>query len=156
MNKDVQKARHLIAVVHLMNVRLVNCSAKAGIRLADVTDEMGPEFSHSAKAVQGSEPGVFYVLSGLRVRVVSESSEVSHAELNVQFELEYRVPSDFKPTRSEISAFARVNGVFNAWPYFREFVQSTSQKMDLPVIILPVYRVPQAPRPSAAQEPITP
>jgi hypothetical protein len=109
---------------------------------------MRPQYTHSARAAsEGVKNGVFYVIASLAVRIISESDEREHAVMKVQFELEYRLPSEFLASRSELAAFAKVNGVFNAWPYFREFLQSTSQKMDLPVILLPVYRVPQPPRP---------
>jgi hypothetical protein len=108
---------------------------------------MHPQFSHTARlSSEGLRDSTFYVIASLTVSIVSESDQKEHATMKVQFELSYRLPSDFAASRSELNAFAKVNGVFNAWPYFREFVQSTSQKMDLPVILLPVYRVPQPTR----------
>lgn len=52
------------------------------------------------------------------------------------------------------TAFANVNGIFNAWPYIRELVQTTATRMGLPPLVLPVYRVgPQATRaPGALQK----
>ena len=38
-------------------------------------------------------------------------------------------------------AFAEMNGVFNTWPYFREFLQASLARMNLPVFTLPVFRV---------------
>jgi hypothetical protein len=151
VNAEIQKARRLIAAVSLANVRLLDASAKTRIRLADITEGMHPQFSHSARvSSEGLRDGVFYVIAALAVRIVSGADEKEHASMKVQFELEYRLPSDFQASRPELSAFAKVNGVFNAWPYFREFIQSTSQKMDLPVILLPVYRVPQRPKAEGA------
>jgi hypothetical protein len=39
------------------------------------------------------------------------------------------------------SAFAGINAVFNAWPFFREYVHSTLGRMGLQPISLPVYRI---------------
>jgi hypothetical protein len=151
VNADVQKARRLIAAVSLANVRLLETVAKTRIRLSNITEDMGPEFEHSARvSSEGLTDGIFYIIASLTVRIVSESDQKEHALIKVQFELEYRLPSDFTASQAELRAFAKVNGVFNAWPYFREVVQSTSQKMDLPVVLLPVYRVPQQPRPATA------
>ena len=150
MNEDLQKARRLIAAVSLANVRLLEASAKTRVRMSEITEDMCPQFSHAARVTSdGLKDGLFYVVASLAVNIVSEPDQKEHASMKVQFELAYRLPSDFTASRSELSAFAKVNGIFNAWPYFREFVQSTSQKMDLPVILLPVYRVPQPPRPSS-------
>ncbi len=40
-----------------------------------------------------------------------------------------------------LDAFAHINGIFNAWPYWREYVQSMSTRMAFP-IIAPVFRFP--------------
>jgi len=37
--------------------------------------------------------------------------------------------------------FADMNGVYNAWPYWRELVQSTIARMGLPTLVLPVFRI---------------
>lgn len=42
-----------------------------------------------------------------------------------------------------LAAFAQTNGIYNAWPYWREFVQSTTVRMGLPPVTAPVFRFPQ-------------
>mgnify|MGYP003392974104 CR=1 FL=1 len=41
-----------------------------------------------------------------------------------------------------VKAFGRMNGVFNTWPYWREFVQSGVARMGLPNVTLPVLTAP--------------
>lgn len=48
-------------------------------------------------------------------------------------------------------AFADINAVFNAWPFFRELVHSTLGRMGLQPIALPVYRV----APTTSAQPTT-
>jgi hypothetical protein len=91
------------------------------------------------------------------LRVVSQDwgEKKPALRLKVEYELRYRVPPEFEARKTEVDAFAKVNGVFNAWPYFREYIQTTTQRMNLPPIIIPVYRVPpQAPKeaPTASNE----
>lgn len=38
--------------------------------------------------------------------------------------------------------FANLNGVYNAWPYWREFVQSATARAGLPGVVVPVFRPP--------------
>ena len=38
-------------------------------------------------------------------------------------------------------AFAQVNAVFNAWPYWRELVQASLARMSMPALTVPVFRV---------------
>ena len=41
----------------------------------------------------------------------------------------------------ELNEFGQVNAVFNAWPYWRELVQSSLARMSMPILTVPVYRV---------------
>lgn len=146
MNEQVQKARRLIAAVRLTDVRLVELHAKTSIRESEITEDMLPTFRHWATLLAGGvKDGVFYVRANLDLRVGGEEKTTRAVSVKIQYELEYSLPDDFKATGAELNAFAKVNGVFNAWPYFREAVQSATLRMGLPPVILPVYRVPAAP-----------
>ena len=43
----------------------------------------------------------------------------------------------------ELDAFGQVNAVFNAWPYWRELVQSSLARMSMPLLAVPVFRLPR-------------
>lgn len=145
----VSSARRLIAAVQLNDVRLVEAAAKTTVRSREEIGEVEVLAVHSARSPQGIREGFFYVIAALEVRITPKGGEVKRdpLRLKVEYELKYKVPNDFKATRAEINSFAKVNGVYNAWPYFREYVQSTLQKMNLPPLILPVYRIPSPPSP---------
>jgi preprotein translocase subunit SecB len=42
-------------------------------------------------------------------------------------------------TDEHFRQFANVNGLFNAWPYWREYVQSATIRMGLPALTIPVF-----------------
>lgn len=157
MNDNLARARRVIAAVELVDVRLVELHAKTSIRSEDITDDMRPVFKHWATAPEPLREGVFIVRANLDLRIEEGDDKPPAATVKIQYELEYRVPDDFKANRADLSAFAKVNGVFNAWPYFREIVQAATLRMDLPPVVLPVYRVPQQPKatptPSTAPAP---
>lgn len=44
----------------------------------------------------------------------------------------------------DVDAFAKVNGIYNTWPYLREFVQSSLVRLGLPPYDLPLLTVPTA------------
>jgi len=69
------------------------------------------------------------------------------------FVLIYSIPSTEGIEDRNLAAFAATNGVYNAWPYWREYVQSTSVRMGLPPIAVPVFRLPAGPSatPSASE-----
>jgi preprotein translocase subunit SecB len=53
----------------------------------------------------------------------------------------YVLKSGYEPTPHEAESFHRGNVVFNCWPYFREFVQGSVARMDLPPPPIPFLRM---------------
>ena len=68
--------------------------------------------------------------------------ETLQAEIRGTFELSYEIPDDEIFSAEELEAFADMNAVFNAWPYWRELIQASLARMGLPVLTVPVFRVP--------------
>jgi preprotein translocase subunit SecB len=46
---------------------------------------------------------------------------------------------------SSFKSFAELNGTYNAWPYWREFVQNVTSRMGLPPLTIPVFRLSGGP-----------
>lgn len=69
--------------------------------------------------------------------------EGSQATLSITgtFEATYDVPPELEASQEAIEFFAYANGTFNLWPYWREFVQSTSLRMGIPGLTIPTYRI---------------
>lgn len=59
--------------------------------------------------------------------------------LTAVFALNYQLRGSVEEADAE--AFARVNAVFNAWPYWRELVQSTISRMGFPAPLIPLLRL---------------
>jgi hypothetical protein len=57
------------------------------------------------------------------------------------FAIVYSVTGLESISDEQIYAFAKVNGVFNAWPYWRELHSSVLWRMGLPLPALPTLRV---------------
>lgn len=66
-------------------------------------------------------------------------------EIRCEFELVYSLTAPTALDEACIQAFANVNGVFNSWPYFREFVQSASTRLGLPPLVVPVFQFHRGP-----------
>lgn len=69
------------------------------------------------------------------------SPEELLVRIEARFALTYTLASQENLSEENYEAFGQRNGVYNAWPYWREFVQSTTVRMGLPALTLPVYRV---------------
>ena len=66
------------------------------------------------------------------------SAETPPLHIEVGFALVYSLQSLDDIDDEKIDAFGKMNAVYNAWPYVREFVQSTLVRMGLPALTLPV------------------
>lgn len=62
--------------------------------------------------------------------------------LVARFRLLYSVRSERRLKRADIEQFAHWNAVFNAWPYWREYLASTLNRAQLPGFVAPVMHVP--------------
>lgn len=71
--------------------------------------------------------------------------------IRATFLAEYEMASEFKPSKLELKSFLTANATFNCWPYWREYVQSTVARMNLPPPTLPFFRV-RAQHPSKPKE----
>jgi hypothetical protein len=56
----------------------------------------------------------------------------------VEFHLSYRIDSFEGISDDHLDAFGKMNGIYNAWPYLREYVQSMTTRVGLPALTLPV------------------
>jgi hypothetical protein len=57
------------------------------------------------------------------------------------YEVDYQLHEGFAPTEPHIRAFKDGNAIFNAWPYFREYLHTSLQRMGLPPLTAPFLRL---------------
>lgn len=62
--------------------------------------------------------------------------------LTSTFVLVYALREDIDIEAECFSHFANLNGAYNAWPYWREFVQSATTRAGMPGVIVPLFRPP--------------
>jgi hypothetical protein len=76
---------------------------------------------------------------GNHAEQVCESDPV--IEVSSEYLLTYHVPGITAFSDEQLNAFGCVNGLYNAWPYWREHVQSSIARMGLPPFVVPVLTV---------------
>lgn len=57
------------------------------------------------------------------------------------YHVRYDVSKTFTISPDHVSAFKNGNAIFNTWPYFREYLQDSMQRMGLPPVIAPFLRL---------------
>jgi hypothetical protein len=61
-------------------------------------------------------------------------------DLSATFRLVYVLGADASFEDEALEHFASMNGAYNAWPYWRELVQSVAGRVGLSGVVLPVFR----------------
>jgi preprotein translocase subunit SecB len=144
VTKQPSELAALIAAVQIKSVRLVETSAKTNIHSPSEvgkTVECSIDTSTHVKNVLSCPPS-FYVIASIHFRLAGNKPEAEPAvSVKASFELEYQLPSEFNVKQKELNDFAEINSVFNAWPYWREYIQNVFSRMNLPPMTLPVYRL---------------
>jgi hypothetical protein len=131
----------LVAVVEIDDVRLVEGSASTTISAAQVSAS-NLNLKNGARVVRELQGGAFGIQVTFEAQVVPQQPAGAGPAISfrVVHELTYKVPAGSTFATETLEAFARFNGIFNAWPYWREYVQSATSQMGLPRLILPVFR----------------
>lgn len=151
----------LIAVVQIEHVRVVEAHLRTSIKSPDeVGYEIEGKIGHTSHIAEPVKSGLFVVridfLFGMHPKgEKAKDNSSARVAVNVSFELTYRIPESMSVSDEELTEFARVNGVFNAWPYFREFVHAALSRMGLPPVIIPVFRLSR-PKPSTVKSVVEP
>lgn len=138
----------VIQAVQLEDVRLRSGHFSRRVSSPSEAGKVVVEISHSARAESLPGRSAFQVVFDGKAALRPAEGESTEPALEVQVEIElrYAFPKGTEFTPEELAAFAGLNGVFNAWPYFREFLQSATTRMGLPQFVLPVFRVRKAPK----------
>lgn len=145
MNEVMKRLAPIIAKADLQDIRLVESSCKAFSQESNQPGEVDVRLNWTAKAILRAA-GLFSVLADLEVILLPPgSSPLDGARVTARLELRYQIPQDLQIHEGLLDEFAKLNGIYNAWPYWREFVQNTLVRMGLPPLALPLYRVTGSP-----------
>ena len=125
--------------VQVEDIHLVRVAAQRNFE----TDEPPPviEMGFDVKSAWDRESKRIRVTVNFSFRAFQEGPErpqMAPLVVEVGFALTYVLTSDAGIDDEKVDAFGKMNGVYNAWPYIRELVQSTLTRMALPALTLPV------------------
>lgn len=131
--------------VHIQNILMVESHARRGH-----DDEFAESMSVAHKIdkvefTKDEDQGILSVqITAIAASTKQDAKKQPPAVLLVAtFVLNYKIDSFDGLTDDNLRVFANTNGVFNAWPYWREFVQNMTVRMGIPPIVAPVFRIAQ-------------
>ena len=141
--ESLEEIAPLLAAVQIRDIRLVEAGVSTSVRSANEAGEIKFEVATSADVKEyNKDEGIFWVLAQITTRIMPvEPEKAAAVSVSVGFEIEYSLPKESRFSQEQLNTFSRINGVFHAWPYWREFVQNMLARMNLPTITLPVFRL---------------
>lgn len=139
------ESRTLSQVINLLQISVTEFHARTTM-IAEDLPPIPPQLFLEVEASGHDHPekNVLEVVATLCVFAKPQSEDEDEEpplDIRATYRILYGRPPDFVPTNEELQDFARNNGVFNAWPYWRELTHSFYGRMNLPFPPLPVFRV---------------
>ena len=131
--------------VELKDVRLISskCSQTPEATIGKKTYNI----NYSSKCQTDKKNGYIIVIPEFHFEAFSESKNQKSAILiDASFVLVYKINTFQGLTKIGFKQFANLNGIYNAWPYWREFVQNTIVRMGLTPLSIPVFRIVGPPK----------
>ncbi len=138
---DLKKAVMVADRVELQNVRLVqtNCLLKPGGVKGPYELSMD---SNVTTKINTENKNIAIVASfELDAYVKDARKEDPDFKIGASFVLSYKIDNLEGLGEEHIQAFGESNGLYNAWPYWREYVQNIVARMGLPSLTIPVFRL---------------
>ena len=103
------------------------------------------EIDNTANVELDTDNNVIFVIVNFDLKAFVENISEPVVLIHASFLLCYDFKDKFENHPDEaFKAFAEMNGVYNAWPYWREFVQNATVRMGLPALTIPVFRISEA------------
>ena len=129
--------------VEIRNVQALDFRARREASIPEGT--LAVTYEVQAKSLFNVDKNAIIVQVKFSMCAVPEDGKQDEkvVEIDAVWELTYSYPKGKKLSKEALGEFGKYNGVFNAWPYWREFVQNSVLRMGLPSLTVPVFRIPQ-------------
>jgi preprotein translocase subunit SecB len=127
----------------IVDLRLARAKASADRPGAELKAPIAASLDVKAKQVEGPSEQLFIEVSFRLTGTKKENGQKERTAVSVEctFEVTYQLKAGFTPNLEQIKAFKDGNAVFNCWPYGRQHIQDTIQRLGFPPLILPFLRV---------------
>jgi hypothetical protein len=140
-------AANVAARVQIKDVLLLATSAERALELGSG--------GLSVRTSNGAETTVEERALTVKCRFRMEANRADSDEVKVSVDalyvIRYELSSAEGLTKEALDRFGEYNGTYNAWPYWREFLNSTIVRMGLPSLVVPVFRLADATQHKAPQ-----
>ncbi len=150
---QVKRAFALQTKADIDSIRILEATLACKARAEDVQFPLSFLLKHEAESAELTRGKLSVsVIFGFKA-VTKEEAPVEAVRITCRLQADYDLASEYEPSAEEVEAFRESNAIFNCWPYFREFVQSSLTRMNYPPLTVPFLRlVPKMPKEAADSE----
>ncbi|MBD8872881.1 hypothetical protein [Rhodanobacter sp. DHB23] len=147
MTTNLELAGKVARNVELDAINLRYAKVESGCEPGDLPEELSVDvqyrtsINHRHRKDEPSSPELA-VMVDFRFHVHGAGEEVPAEILSLEasYLLTYLLNPEATLEEDCFKHFAEVNGPYNAWPYWRELVQSVTGRVGLPGFVVPVFR----------------
>jgi hypothetical protein len=144
---NISRAGLIAKQVEIEAVTLRDANLSSTVNPLDTPAELALQQEYRARFERPtSSPEHLFVYVDFRFSAREVVEGVDRAggalELTATYLLLYRFVRPDEQPEDALGYFAELNGVYNAWPYWREMVQTVSGRVGLTSIVVPVFRPP--------------
>jgi hypothetical protein len=153
--KPLAAAAKAAAHLEIEQVRFLQFSALTGYSaFQELPERIQPKIGFTRPTFQVKD-NLLCVTTTLLMRILpveGPDTALPAFDLRATAELLYKIAEDSDTDSDALDEFARVNAPFNAWPFWREFVQSAFARLNLPASPLPLFRISDTAKLTVADE----
>lgn len=142
----LSRAATVARQVSLLDVHWDDIQAKARTPFASAPD--GPwklDYRDHLGSVERTDDNEVAVIVRFVLTGSVPESEQELLRISQVIRIRYEVLEDAEISQQDLREFAKVNALYNAWPYAREVVQQMSTRLNYPPIVLPVLVIQPEP-----------
>jgi hypothetical protein len=127
----------LFSRADLQQITLISSAATRVTDWAALKQPLRTDVRFEPTSVQLTENLARFKTEFAFTAIDSSSPAADAIKISCEFEASYALNNGYEPNAGEVEAFQKGNAILNCWPFFREFVQSTVVRMDLPAPPIP-------------------
>lgn len=139
-------ATEVISAAELSGIRLAQCVCNQSLEDNKLPDEMESKLLHMEGHIARNRKTVFlsFHFQILGTYKKTRREDVPPLTIQALYQSAYRINPDVDASDDEVVGILQSIGILNVWPYWREFIQSVTTRMDLPPLTLPLMNTSDA------------
>ena len=138
--KDFKSLSKVSARAELQDIYLLSCNVSRTIDALSF-DQVGAEINFAGSLL--AEDDEFFTAQVNLTVLGHPKDDVDDVVINIDaaYNLVYRLGDKQSLTSDDLVTFCEMNAVYNIWPFFRELVQNMANRMDIPSLMLPLFKI---------------